>query len=103
MKTKLHCTSYGQSPVFVKEIAFQSSPSLGSVYMKEGQRYECVGVEGYQREDGQQSALLCWKTHCPECGAAFIAKTPLRHKGISRRCPKHRAPGRKVVSVKKNG
>lgn len=76
----------------MNRVDFRKAPTLGTVLMVEGQRYELVEIEPYRRQDGQPTLLLHWRTHCPDCAMAFIVKTGLRQKAINRRCPKHHKP-----------
>lgn len=68
-----------------------------------GQRYEFVREEDYQRKsDGKWIKLPVWSSLCAECGARFEVKT-VGTFAPSRRCQEHRMPGRpvraKVVEV----
>jgi hypothetical protein len=64
-----------------------------------GQLYRRVGIKDHVRVDGSVTQLATWETTCPTCGEAFaIMTTRLRRlHEPTRRCPAHRAPGRRVM------
>src|SRR4029077_8453078 len=83
-----------------KTIDFGTAPSIGTVLMREGQRYELVALQKHVRQDGRPTALLVWRSHCAECAAAFEVTTALRTTGaINRRCRLHHMPGRAVTEA----
>lgn len=63
-----------------------------------GQRYELAGAVPHLRRDGMVTALIQWRSNCPQCGASFIATTAAgsAHFQPNRRCPKHHRPGQRV-------
>jgi hypothetical protein len=75
---------------------------VGKVREYDGQRYECIGFERYERRrDGAMSKLALWRSSCAQCRAPFVFKTPKSIKRFepNRRCPKHRQPGMRVPPV----
>ena len=81
-----------------KTIDFGAAPPVGTVLMRDGQRYELVALQKHVRQDGRPTALLIWRSHCAECAAPFEATTALKTTGaINRRCPLHHMPGRAVT------
>jgi hypothetical protein len=64
-----------------------------------GQSYRRVGTKSHVRRDGKVTQLAVWQSTCPVCGEAFefFSSRTTRLREPSRRCPKHRAPGRRVV------
>jgi hypothetical protein len=92
--------SMSRSPTCVtKTIDFGTAPAVGTVLMREGQRYELVALQKHVRQDGRATAVLIWRSHCAECAATFEIKTALKTSGaINRRCPLHHMPGRAVTA-----
>lgn len=87
------------NPVVIQTIGFSKAPDIGTLLMKEGQRYELVSANGHTRKDGAPTILLTWRSHCADCGSTFEVVTGLRAKGsINRRCPLHTSPGRAVTT-----
>ncbi len=71
----------------------------GVVMLLDDQRYTATGTVPHQRIDGTSSRLILWQTHCPECGVPFTVQTPLTIRSeLTRRCPEHRKPGRRVTT-----
>lgn len=64
-----------------------------------GQVYRRIGEKPHMRVDGTMTRLAIWESCCPVCGATFTMASPRFHKlrEPNRRCPEHRAPGRRVV------
>jgi hypothetical protein len=64
-----------------------------------GQTYTRIAIRPHIRADGSTTRVATWESRCPTCGAAFTFSssrtTSLRWP--TRRCPAHRAPGRRVV------
>jgi len=85
----------------VRKVDFSSVPEIGTILMKEGQRYELIAHEPHVRADGQTTTLLVWQSHCAETGHPFEIKTGLKIKYINRRCKQHSKPGRTVVQPKR--
>ncbi len=85
----------------VRKVDFSSAPEIGTILMKEGQRYELIAHEPHVRTDGQTTTLLVWQSHCAETGHPFEIKTGLKIKYINRRCKQHSKPGRPVVQLKR--
>jgi len=84
----------------VRKVDFYSQPEIGTILMKEGQRYELVAHEPHVRADGRQTTLLVWQSHCAETGHPFEIKTGLKVKYINRRCKQHSKPGQPVAASK---
>lgn len=81
-----------------KTIDFGAAPPVGTVLMREGQRYELMTSRKHVRQDGRPTALLIWCSHCAECAAPFEVTTGLKNAGaINRRCALHHKPGRAVT------
>ena len=65
-----------------------------------GQCYRRVGTRPLVRADGTTTRLPIWESRCPVCGEPFEITTTARLRRLrepNRRCPQHRAPGRRVV------
>jgi L-2-hydroxyglutarate oxidase len=77
----------------VHKIDFRVLPLPGTVLMHEGQRYVAVGSDLHTRRDGQIIPIICWQSHCAECGRPFECWSGLRSGTLNRRCPQHHAPG----------
>ena len=77
-------------------IDFTGPPDIGTALMQGAQRYELIRIQPYVRQDGKQSWILHWQSHCPECGAVFTATSGLKGQSLNRRCPKHHKAGRAV-------
>lgn len=81
-----------------KTIDFGAAPPIGTVLMRDGQRYELVALQKHVRQDGRPTALLIWRSHCADCAAPFEVTTGLKTTGaINRRCQLHHMPGRAVT------
>ncbi len=86
----------------------ESHPKLIGANMKteiivfiNGQKYECVGTEKYEKKrTGQRIRLLKFESRCADCGQKFVVKTTkgrLRKSGsLNRRCSECKSPGRRV-------
>ena len=74
------------------------SAIIGMVFKRGEQRYECLAIRPHQRIDGRMTKLAVWITNCPECGEAFevVCTTSMTRGPGNRRCPLHRAPGKRV-------
>ena len=71
----------------------------GDTFHFKGQSYRCVGVQEHVRRDGLPTELADVERVCPECGSAFrltLPVDPAPAYSPTRRCPKHRKPGRPV-------
>jgi hypothetical protein len=77
------------------------SAIIGMIFKRGVQRYECVAIRPHQRIDGRMTKLAVWITTCPECGEAFevVCTTSMNRGPGNRRCPLHRAPGKKVKEL----
>lgn len=82
----------------VHRINFRVLPLPGTVLMHEGQRYIAIGSDLRTRHDGQIVPIICWESHCAECGQAFQCGSGLRSGTLNRRCPEHHAPGKAVAA-----
>jgi len=81
-------------------IKFPSEPPMGTRFAIQEQEYVLYDSEPYTRADGSSTILLVWQSHCASCGDEFFISTPLGFTtGQSRRCEKHREPGKKVRKV----
>lgn len=72
---------------------FTTAPEKGHIHVSREHIYECLG-----ESDGMANARgsISWKTHCAECGEAFIVYSNLKSRGLSRRCEKHKQAGVRV-------
>ena len=82
----------------VKKIEFRTLPLPGTVLMHEGQRYMVTGSDLHRRKDGEIVPIICWQSHCAECGMPFECWSGMRSGTLNRRCPEHHAPGKAVAS-----
>lgn len=73
--------------------SFYVEPTIGELIMLDGQRYELIGIEPYERKNGVQSHLLEWESHCADCGQRFTIKTGRSIKHLNRRCDLHKKSG----------
>jgi hypothetical protein len=68
-------------------------------FVYRGQLYRRLGIQPHIRADGSTTQFATWESRCPTCGEVFqftsSRTTALRWP--TRRCPAHRAPGRRVV------
>ena len=87
------------NPQVVNHVAFRQAPAVGTVLMRDGQRYVVVDTQPHRRKDGTPTTLIVWRSHCSDCGQPFELTTPLATKWPNRRCPRHRAPGRAVTAA----
>lgn len=87
-----------RGPRTVHKINFRVLPLPGTVLMHEGQRYVAVGSDLHTRRDGQIIPIICWQSHCAECGRPFECWSGLRSGTLNRRCPQHHAPGKAVTA-----
>ena len=85
-------------PRVVHKIDFRVLPLPDTVLMHEGQRYVAVGSDLHARRDGQVVPIICWESHCADCGRPFRCWSGLRSGTLNRRCPKHHAPGKAVAA-----
>jgi hypothetical protein len=51
-----------------------------------GQTYMPIGIRNHEKQNGEIIRVVDWKTNCPECGAEFIAFTPISGSCFTRRC-----------------
>ena len=84
-------------PRVVHKINFRVLPLPGTVLMHEGQRYVAIGSDLHTRRDGRIVPIICWKSHCAECGRPFECWSGMRSGTLNRRCPEHHAPGKAVA------
>lgn len=71
---------------------FVDEPAIGTVLMADGQRYQLVRVEPYERKtDGMPSRLLTWAGHCADCGDPIEVQSGLVVSTLTRRCELHKA------------
>lgn len=83
-------------------IKFPSVPPMDTRFAIQTQEYILYDTEPYTRADGTSATLLVWQSHCASCGEEFFISTPLGFTtGQSRRCEKHREPGKRVRKVAK--
>ncbi|SUZ33446.1 hypothetical protein ROE7235_03216 [Roseibaca ekhonensis] len=92
-------SSGSRTPRVVHKINFRVLPLPGTVLMHEGQRYVAIGSDLHTRRDGQTVPIICWKSHCAECGRPFDGWSGLRSGTLNRRCPEHHAPGKAVTAA----
>lgn len=85
----------------VYAINFANPPEIGTVLLREGQRYELLDIRPHIRRDGKRTWLLVWQSRCADCDRAFEVitgiKTPVCN--VNRRCPIHHSPGRAVSAA----
>jgi hypothetical protein len=84
-------------PRVVKKIEFRILPLPGTVLMHEGQRYVVIGSDLHRRKDGEVVPIICWQSHCADCGRPFECWSGLRSGTLNRRCQLHHAPGKAVA------
>ncbi len=78
-----------------QSIDFDVVPEVGMVVMFHGQRYAMTGVRPHTRQDGSETTLIVWSTHCARCGDPFELATTARC-SPNRRCGDCAAAGRRV-------
>src|SRR5690606_11647462 len=85
----------------VHALEFACPPEIGTVLLREGQRYELLEIRPHVRRDGKPTWLLVWQSHCAECDRAFEVITGIKAPvgNINRRCPTHHSPGRAVSAA----
>ena len=93
--------SKSRSPRGVRKINFRILPLPGTVLMHEGQRYIAVGSDLYERRDGKTVPIICWESHCADCGTPFQCWSGLKSGTLNRRCPDHHAPGKPVAASRR--
>ncbi|WP_288076438.1 hypothetical protein [Pseudomonas sp.] len=47
------------------------------VTAKNGNQFEVVGEEPYTRQDGTQTTLKVWRSHCVDCNQEFTIRTTM--------------------------
>jgi hypothetical protein len=64
-----------------------------------GQLYRRIAIQPHIRADGTMTKFAVWQSACPTCGGlfTFTSSRTTRLRWPTRRCPAHRAPGRRVV------
>ena len=62
----------------VHALNFSNPPQVGTVLLREGQRYELLEIRPYVRRDGKQTWLLVWQSHCADCDRAFEVITGIK-------------------------
>ncbi len=85
----------------VVEINFVGPPSRGTLYVRDGQHYEVLGVDPYWNKHGRSTYVITWGSRCAECGKPFQTTTGVRAKSINRRCDKHKARGKPVSRARR--
>ncbi len=70
--------------------------AIGETIRSRGQAYRLIEIVPHTRRDGAQTELRVWVSHCADCGAEFVTKSPASQKPEGRRCDLHKSPGRKV-------
>jgi hypothetical protein len=78
-------------------VLFFEPPPQGFGIVIDGQEFRLRGYEPHTKIDGSRTVLGLWVSDCAECGSTFTTKTPSLSAPDSRRCPKHKAPGKRVV------
>jgi hypothetical protein len=91
--------SDSRPPRVVKKIEFRTLPLPGTVLMHEGQRYVVTGSDLHCRKNGEIVPIICWQSHCAECGMPFECWSGMRSGTLNRRCPLHHAPGKAVTAA----
>lgn len=84
----------------VHRINFDQPPQIGTVLMREGQRYLLVEKTPHTKLNGEPTTILSWESHCADCGDPFVVTSGLRGCAPVRRCKKHRRAG--VPVAKRN-
>jgi hypothetical protein len=85
-------------PRVVHKIDFRMLPLSGTVLMQEGQRYVATGSDLHRRRDGEIVPIICWESHCADCGTPFGCWSGLRSGTLNRRCPENHSPGKAVAA-----
>ena len=73
------------------------TPAVGAVRMLGGQRYTMVSLVAHRRRDGAFTTLVCWRSHCAACGAAFQFAASIPRSiavRLNRRCSAPHSRGR---------
>ncbi|MCC5975967.1 MAG: hypothetical protein JJT81_18225 [Rubellimicrobium sp.] len=91
--------SGSRPPRVVHKVEFRILPLPGTVLMHDGQRYVVVGSDLHTRRDGKTVPIICWESHCAQCGVPFRCWSGLRSGTLNRRCPEHHAPGKAVSAT----
>jgi len=83
----------------VGSINFRIIPPTGTTLMLDEQRYVMIGSTQHERSDGTTVPMIIWRSQCPNCGQPFECKTTLKARWPTRRCKRHRQPGRAVTAA----
>lgn len=83
-------------PAVPQSIDFEFPPEVGTVMMSRGQRYEVNDLRAHTRQDGSETTLIVWISHCARCGEPFEFASPLKSKWPNRRCTECASPGRRA-------
>lgn len=71
-------------------------PPIGLAIEINGQRFDCVAHAEYPRADGTKVECAVWQAECATCGEGFTSRTIAGRFAETRRCEKHRSPGKRV-------
>jgi hypothetical protein len=73
----------------------------GTVRIYKGQQYTLVDHKPHTCRDGRHITLEIWQSNCADCGAKFQTARPAHGTRFefSRRCQRHKAPGRGVSPI----
>lgn len=76
---------------------------VGDIRTYRGQRYKCVAVDPHTRQDGDQTMLATFRSHCADCDMLFDFRTSQYYTDFqpNRRCGLHADPFKKVSARKK--
>jgi len=83
----------------IHRINFDVLPQPGTALIHEGQRYVVTGSDLRRRKGDEFVPIICWKSHCAECGRPFECWSGMRSGTLNRRCPEHHAPGKAVTAA----
>jgi hypothetical protein len=69
---------------------------VGLAIAVNGQRFDLVAHEPLTLRDGSTVPAMVWRAECAECGEGFTSRTIAGQFAGTRRCEKHRQPGKRV-------
>ncbi len=71
-------------------IRFVTAPPSGVAIEWDGQEFEIVSAEPWTNRQGEQTAVLTWRTPCRACGEPFEFTSGRTLQHPIRNCPAHR-------------
>ena len=75
---------------------------VGDTIVYKGQRYHCMDSREHTRLDGEKTILVTFHSWCADCGKGFEFERSKYYTKFypNRRCPRHKAPLRRVKEKK---